>query len=358
MTCVGLSHIGFRCSCWFRGSADSHEQLSHKKLIDHQNQMHASRPAPWKILLAFAIIYLVWGSTYLAIRVGVREMPPFLMAGLRFTIAGLALYIWMRLTGVPSPNWREWRAATILGALMFLMDYACLFWAEQRVPSGVSAVILAAIPVCITLLEIIFLRTQRLTVRLALGLAVGIVGVVVLMNPSSSLGEAPLHRGGAIALLVACCGWSIGTIVSRRLVLPESKAMSAAAQMFSGGVQLLLLAAVAGEFAHFHARDVSRTAWFSLIYLIIAGSIVGYTAYVWLLHYESPTKVGTYAYVNPVVAVIVGTSLGGETIGRRTMLGTALILISVVAITTMRAKKVKAATKQESAEAAVRTAAD
>ena len=296
------------------------------------------RPAAWRILLAFAIIYFVWGSTYLAIRVGVREMPPFLMAGLRFTAAGIALYAWMRIQGVPSPSWREWRGASLLGSLMFLMDYACLFWAEQRVPSGISAVILAIIPVCITLLEIIFLRTQRLTLRLALGLAVGIVGVGVLMSPSSSLGEAPLDRGGAIALLVASLGWSLGTIVSRRLVLPESKAMSAAAQMFSGGVQLLLLASVSGEFAHFRAQDVSGMGWFSLVYLIVAGSIVGFTAYVWLLHYESPTKVGTYAYVNPVVAVALGAALGNETIGRRTVLGTALILVSVVAITTMKGK--------------------
>ena len=300
---------------------------------------HHSRPASWKILLAFAIIYLVWGSTYLAIRVGVREMPPFLMAGIRFTIAGLALYGWMRLSGVPSPSWIEWRGATILGTLMFLIDYACLFWAEQRVPSGVSAVILATIPVCITLLEIIFLRTQRLTVRLSLGLLVGIVGVAVLMDPRASLGEAPLDRGGAIALLVACSGWSVGTIVSRRIVLPQSKPMSAAVQMLSGGVQLLILAAVSGEVSHFRPQDISRVAWFSLIYLIIAGSIVGYTAYVWLLHYESPTKVGTYAYVNPVVAVIVGAGIGGEVIGKRTMLGMALILVSVVAITTVKAKQ-------------------
>lgn len=358
MTCVGLSSIGFRCSRWFRGSANSHEQLSHKKVIDHQNQMRASRPAPWKILLAFTIIYLVWGSTYLAIRVGVREMPPFLMAGLRFTVAGLVLYGWMRLTGVASPSWREWRGATVLGTLMFLVDYACVFWAEQRVPSGVAAIILASIPVCITLLEIIFLRTQRLTVRLSLSLLVGILGVAVLMDPSSSLGEAPLDRGGAIALLVACCGWSVGTVVSRRLVLPGSKPMSAAAQMLSGGAQLLVLAAVSGEIAHFRAREVSGIAWFSLVYLIIAGSIVAYTAYVWLLHYESPTKVGTYAYVNPVVAVIVGAVLGGEIIGRRTMLGTALILVSVVAITTMKAKQVGAVSSQENAEAAVRTTAD
>ena len=303
------------------------------------------RPARWKILVAFAIIYLVWGSTYLAIRVGVREMPPFLMAGIRFTAAGLMLLAWARLTGARLPNIREWRDASILGALMFLMDYACLFWAEQRVPSGISAVILAAIPVCITLLEILVLRTQRLTVRLAAGLAVGVVGVAVLMNPVTSMGEAPLDRRGVIALIVACWGWSIGTIVTGKLTLPASKAMSSAAQMLSGGVQLLLLAAVAGEYEGFHVRAISGAAWFSLGYLIVAGSIVAFTAYVWLLHYESPTRVGTYAYVNPIVAVILGAALGGETVGRRTVLGTALILLGVVAITTAKARR-KAISKE------------
>ena len=320
--------------------------------------MIASRPATWKIFLAFAIIYLVWGSTYLAIRVGVQEMPPFLMAGLRFTAAGLGLYGWMRISGVRSPPWREWKAAAVLGTLMFLIDYACLFWAEQRVPSGIAAVILAAIPVCITLLEIVFLRTQKLTIRLASGLLVGIIGVAVLINPSAALGEAPLDRGGAIALLVACLGWSVGTVVSKRLVLPNSKPMSAATQMLTGGVMLLALAAIAGEFGRFHAQAISGMAWFSLVYLIIAGSIISYTAYVWLLEYESPTKVGTYAYVNPVVAVILGAGLGGEIIGRRTLLGMALILVSVVAITTMKAKHATARIQEPDQEEKVRAAAD
>lgn len=298
-----------------------------------------SRPASWKILSAFAIIYLVWGSTYLAIRVGVLEMPPFLMAGIRFFLAGAVLYGWTRLTGVPSPTRREWRDAAILGALMFLMDYACLFWAEQRVPSGISAVILAAIPVCITLLEML-LGTQKLTVRLALGLAVGIAGVGVLVNPFSSLGEAPLDHGGVIALIVACWGWSLGTIVTRRVTLPKSKAMGSAMQMLCGGIQLLILAAIAGEFTRFHPRTISPAAWFSLFYLITAGSIVAFTAYVWLLHYESPTKVGTYAYVNPIVAVILGALLGGESVGRRTVVAGFLILIGVAAITTMKAEAV------------------
>lgn len=257
---------------------------------------------------------------------------------MRFTTAGLALWAWMRVTGTPTPTWREWRGATVLGTLMFLIDYACLFWAEQRVPSGIAAVILAMIPVCIALLEIFVLRVQRLTVRLGIGLVIGIVGVAVLMNLTSSMGEAPLNRGGAIALLVSCCGWSVGTVVTRKMILPASKAMSAAAQMLTGGAMLLALASVAGEFAGFHASSVSPIAWFSLVYLIVAGSIVAFTAYVWLLHYESPTKVGTYAYVNPVVAVILGAVLGGETVGRRTVVGTALILISVFTITTGRAK--------------------
>jgi drug/metabolite transporter (DMT)-like permease len=182
------------------------------------------------------------------------------------------------------------------------------------------------------------LRTQKLTWRLAAGLAVGIAGVAVLMNPSSALGEAPLDRRGVVALIVACWGWSIGTIVTPRVTLPKSKAMAAAMQMFSGGVQLLLLAAIAGEFGQFHPRNISAGAWFSLFYLITAGSILAFTAYVWLLHYESPTKVGTYAYVNPIVAVILGAALGGEAVGRRTLFAACLILVSVAAITTMKAK--------------------
>ena len=306
--------------------------------MENPTRSTSQRPARWKILFAFAIIYFLWGSTYLFIRVGVREVPPFMLAAARFTFAGFALCGWMRLKGTPSPGRREWAAASFLGTLMFLIDYGCLFWAEQRVPSGVSAVILATIPVFITLLEIIFLRTQRLTLRLGFGLVIGILGVAVLMIRSVSLGEAPVNRGGAIALTVAALGWSVGTILSRRLPLPSSKVMSAGAQMLTGGIQLFMLAAIAGEFSGFRLQDVSGRAWFALMYLIIAGSLIGFTAYVWLLHYESPTKVGTYAYVNPVVAVILGYFLGGEAVGPRTILGSLLIVVSVVTITTMSAK--------------------
>ena len=310
------------------------------------------RPPKWKILLAFAIIYFVWGSTFLAIRVGVHEVPPLLLAGLRFLAAGVILYGWMRATGTPSPTMRQWAAASLLGAVIFVLDYGCLFWAEQRVPSGIAAVILATIPVFMTLLEIIFLQTQRLTFRLGIALVVGILGVGVLMNHSFSLGEVPIDRLGAAALILAAFSWSVAAILTHRIPLPASKPMSAAAQMLTGGIQLLILAALTGEFSGFRPQAVSGTAWFSLIYLITGGSILGFTAYVWLLHYESPTRVGTYAYVNPVVAVIVGYFVGGEGLGRRTILGTLLILASVVAITTTPKKgEVNQQTELAAAEA-------
>jgi drug/metabolite transporter (DMT)-like permease len=299
---------------------------------------NAHRPQ-WKTLLAFGIIYFVWGSTFLAIRIGVHEVPPLLFAAVRFLIAGFVLFGWMIARGEPSPTRRQWMSVLLLALLIFLIDYGLLFWAEQRVPSGVAAVMLATIPVFIALSEILFLRTQRLTVRLAFALLVGIGGVAVLMSNSLNLGGAPVDRRGAVALIVASVSWSIATVLARRLPLPPSKVMSSGAQMLAGGIMLTLTAAAFGEFHNFHPSTVSSGAWLSLIYLIIAGSIIGFTAYVWLIHHESPTKVGTYAYVNPVVAVVLGYFFGGEPLGLRTILGTLFVLVSVLVITTTRAKK-------------------
>jgi drug/metabolite transporter (DMT)-like permease len=285
-------------------------------------------------LLAFAIIYFVWGSTFLAIRVGVREVPPFLLAAMRFLVAGLVLYGWMIARGERSPSGPQWMSAFLLALLIFVLDYGLLFWAEQHVPSGIAAVMMATIPVFMALSEIIFLRTQRLTLRLALALLIGIGGVAVLMSHSLNLGGAPVDRAGAVALIVASMSWSVSSALTRKLPLPLSKVMSSGTQMLAGGILLTLTAAALGEFNNFRPWTVSRGAWLSLAYLIVAGSIVAFTAYVWLIHYESPTKVGTYAYVNPVVAVLVGYFLGGEMLGLRTILGTLFVLISVVLITT------------------------
>ena len=293
----------------------------------------------WKTLLAFAIIYFVWGSTFLAIRVGVREVPPLILAAMRFLVAGVVLYVWMIARGERSPGGRQWRSAALLGIVIFVLDYGLLFWAERRVPSGIAAVMLATIPVFMALSEIIFLRTQKLTARLVLALLIGVGGVAVLMSRSLSLGGAPIDRMGALALIVASLSWSIASSLARKLPLPPSKVMSSGAQMLAGGVFLTLTAAALGEFRDFHPWTVSRGAWLSLLYLIVAGSIIGFTAYVWLIHHESPTKVGTYAYVNPIVAVLVGYFLGGEALSLRTILGTLFVLISVVVITLTQAKK-------------------
>ena len=296
------------------------------------------RPA-WKTLLAFAIIYFVWGSTFLAIRIGVHELPPLLFAAMRFLTAGIVLYGWMSARGEPSPTRRQWLSISLLAFLIFVVDYGLLFWAEQRVPSGIAAVMMATIPVFIALSEILFLRTQRLTLRLTFALLIGICGVAVLMSRTLNLGTAPISHAGALALIIGSISWSIASVLTRRLPLPASKVMSSGAQMLAGGIMLTLASAALGDLHNFHPSTISRAAWLSLIYLIVFGSLIGFTAYVWLIHHESPTKVGTYAYVNPVVAVLIGYLIGGEALGLRTILGTLFVLISVIVITTTPAKK-------------------
>ncbi len=302
--------------------------------------MGTSIPRPaWKILLAFAVIYFVWGSTFLAIRVGVREVPPLLFAAMRFLAAGLILYCWAIVRGERPPSRRQWTAIFLLAILIFILDYGLLFWAEQRVPSGAAAVMMAMSAVFMALAEIIFLRSQRLTIRLSLALLLGIGGVVVLTSHSLHLGGEPINTMGAVALIVASISWSVASVLTRKLPLPTSKVMSSGAMMVAGGLLLVITAAARGE--NFHPLNVSRLAWLALLYLIVFGSIVGFTTYLWLIHHESPTKVGTYAYVNPVVAVLLGYFLAGESLGLRTILGTLFVLTSVVVITTMPAKIVE-----------------
>jgi len=294
------------------------------------------QPDRWKALLAFAIIYLVCGSTFLAIRVGVQEMPPFLFAAMRFTVAGMAMLGWTVARGEPLPVRREWLSIFILALLIFVLDYGLLFWAEQRVPSGIAAVMLATIPVFMALSEILILRTQRLTVRLALALLIGMCGVAVLVSRSLNLSGEAIDTVGAITLIFASVSWGIGSALARKLPLPASKAISSGAQMLAGGLMLAATSAGLGEFGRFRLNAVTGAGWFALVYLIVFGSIIGFTAYVWLIHHESPTRVGTYAYVNPVIAVILGYFLGGEPIGLRTILGALCVLVSVIVITTTR----------------------
>lgn len=304
-----------------------------------QVNAEATRDRPVvRTLLAYGVVYFVWGSTFLAIRVGVHEVPPLLLAAIRFAIAGAVLCGWTAVRREKRPKGREWLSIALLASLIFVCDYGLLFWAETRVPSGITAVMLATIPAFIAIAEVVVLRTRRFTLSLAASLVVGLAGVAVLTVRSEHLGEAAISVTGAVALVFAAINWSVASILTRKLPLPESKMVNSGAQMLVGGMLLAVAATAFGEWPRFHPAAVSMGAWAALAYLIVAGSIVGFTAYLWLIHHESPTRVGTYAYVNPVVAVAIGHWLGGEELGMRTVAGTALVLGSVVAIMTARAK--------------------
>jgi drug/metabolite transporter (DMT)-like permease len=294
-----------------------------------------NRPRTWQTLLAFATIYLVWGSTFLAIRIGVQEVPPFLLAAMRFLLAGGAMVAWMLARGARAPSAREWRSAFLVATLIFLSNYGLVFWAETRIPSGVTAVMQATIPAFMALAEIVLLGSRHFSWRLGAGLAIGLAGVAVLTSDSLGLGSAAVDRISAGALLISSSSWAVGSVLTRRLPLPASKAMSSGAQMLAGGVWLALAATALGETRGFDPRSVSPDAWWALLYLVVAGSIVAFSAYTWLIQHESPTRVGTYAYVNPVVAVLLGYFLADEPLGPRTVAGTVCVLLSVLMITTM-----------------------
>jgi drug/metabolite transporter (DMT)-like permease len=305
-----------------------------------------------KTLLAFSIVYFVWGSTFLAIRIGVRAMPPLLFGALRFTVAGALLYGWTRWRGEQGPSRREWASVAVIALLIFVGDYGLLFWAETRVDSGIAAVMMATIPAFMAIADVLLLRTRRFTVALGAALVVGLAGVAVLTLGSAALGGAAISGWGAAGLVFAAMSWSVASVLTRRLPLPESKMVSSGAQMLVGGVLLGTVSGALGEFPRFHPAEVSRGAWVSLAYLIVAGSILGFTAYLWLIHHESPTRVGTYAYVNPVIAVMIGHWFGGEVLGARTLVGTALILASVVAIISTKTGRASRPASQQASESA------
>jgi drug/metabolite transporter (DMT)-like permease len=278
-----------------------------------------------QVVLAFLAIYVLWGSTYLSIRILVETVPPLFAAGSRFVIAGALLYCWSRLRHVPAPTRLEWRNLLLLGALMFLAAYGGLFWAEKVLPSGVASVLVSTIPVWTALFEIFIFKREKLNPQLLLAIAGGLAGVIVL-GVASSTGRLALFA--CLAILGAELAWSFGTVLSKSLELPASKVMSAGGQMMSGGALLIAASACLGElhpFPHLSLRAAS-----ALIYLIVAGSLIAFTAYTWLLGRMPATKVASYAYVNPVVALAFGYWLGGEPFTLETLIGTVLILASVI----------------------------
>ncbi len=290
----------------------------------------------WKRLLAFASIYLIWGSTYLAIRYGIESFAPLRMMGTRSLIAGSVLYLWGRRQSTERVTAAHWRSAFLLGALFFLGGHGGLAWAEKRIPSGVASLLVTTIPIWLALFEIALGRI-RLTARLVLGLALGVGGVLFLTEPSELLPGESIDVFAAVVVLLGDVSWAIGTILSRRIALPGSSILSSGMNLLAGGTLLLLVSFLGGETAP--SAGISLRSLLAVSYLIVFGSIVAFAAYMWLLRVETASKVGTYAFVNPGIAVFLGWLLGGEALSGRILLATALMVSGVAILVTSKEEK-------------------
>jgi len=301
------------------------------------------RPSRIAILSAFAAIYLIWGSTYLGIFFAIQTIPPFLMAGSRYFTAGVLMYGIARWQGAPRSGWADWRTAAIVGALLLLGGNGGVTFAEQYVATGLAAVVIATVPIYIALLGWLTGSAPRPTPIIWLGLAGGLGGVGILLWPSIHFAptEHPHALAGMLILLFSAFSWSAGSIYSRRAQNAPSPFLAAGQQMLCGGGLMFLLGLAAGEH---HRFDPQRVTWLSLnawIYLVLIGAIVGFTAYIWLLRHCDPAKVATYAYVNPIVAVVLGTAFAGEKLTLRTLVAAGLIIGSVAVVITADQWKAK-----------------
>ncbi|MEK6612713.1 MAG: drug/metabolite exporter YedA [Gemmatimonadota bacterium] len=292
---------------------------------------HAAAPARAKLLLAFAAVYLIWGSTYLAIRFAIETVPPFLVGGFRFIIAGSLMYAWLRMRGVARPTGTQWRSAFIIGPLLLTGGNGGIVWSEQFVPSGVVALMVACVPLWMLLLA--WLRGGLPpSAREWLGVAMGLFGVSMLVSLGGAQSVGSVSPLAALVMLCSTLSWSVGSMFAREAPLPSSPLLGSAMEMLVGGAGMLLIALSRGEFALLAASTVSTRSALSIVYLAGFGSIVAFSAYKWLLSRVAPAVVGTYAFVNPVVAVALGWAFASEPLSARTLLAMVVIVGAVVMI--------------------------
>jgi len=290
------------------------------------------KPSLAQLGLGFAAIYLIWGSTYLGIRYAVETIPPLIMMGVRHSLAGMVVFGWVRARGVPAPSGHQWRAAAIAGAMLFLGGHGVLAWGEQRVPSGLAALLCATLPLWTVLVARLDGSQPRLGWKAWTGTWLGFAGVALLMGVDI-FGQR-LDWLAALGVLSSAPLWAIGTSYIRRAELPSSKLLSAAMQMVCGGVWLLLVGLIVGEGSRIQIHQVTARSVLSLAYLIVFGSIVAFTVYTWLVSASSPSMLSTYAYVNPVIAVFLGWALAGEALTLRVLAATLVIVAGVILVTT------------------------
>ena len=296
-----------------------------------------ARPSGWKIILAFAAVYLIWGSTYLAIKFAIETLPPFLIASTRFFISGFSLYVLGRILGEGRPTWGQWRNAAVLGCLMFLGGNGLVFWAEQTVPSGIAALMIATVPLWMVGLDAVVFKRTVAGVVVWIGLVLGLLGVMVLLDPFGDA-DSRVPLPGAFALIAACFFWSLGSLWGRGSDLPKSLLLTSGMQMLGGAVGLLITSACFMEWNVLDIERVSAKSLWAVAYLSLAGGMVAFSCFFFLLRSCDTAVVSTYAYVNPVIAVGLGYWLGDESFTTATFLGASLVICAVILIVTFRPK--------------------
>lgn len=289
------------------------------------------------VIGAFFCVYVIWGSTYLAIRLALESFPPFIMAGLRFIMAGGALYGWLMWRGAERPKLVHWRSTAIIGALLLVCANGGVVWAEQTVESGLVSLIVSVVPIWVALLDWIRPGGKPPSKTVILGLFIGFAGVAFLIGPSG-LNSGAVDLFGTLLLLGSSLCWASGTVFSRNMDLPKSPLLATAMEMICGGIMMLAIALATNQFASFNPMAVKPVAFGALMYLTVFGSLIAFSAFMWLLGHVSPARVATYAYVNPVVAVFLGWAFAGEAIGPRTLIAAAIILFSVALITNQQGR--------------------
>jgi drug/metabolite transporter (DMT)-like permease len=314
--------------------------------MNMKNETSSSTAPAWGVVAAFAAVYVIWGSTYLGIRYAVESIPPFLMAGSRNLAAGLLLYALARARSNAPPSRIEWRDAAIAGGLMLALGNGGVTWAEQVIPSSVTALLVALTPVWMVLLDWLRPGGTRPRPFVVTGLLVGFLGVALLARGGGNH-SAPVYNWGIVALMMASIGWACGSIFNRQARKPASPLLGVAMQMIAGGALMLSFGVARGETGQF---SIDRVTWLSAgswLYLTVAGSMVGYTAYVWLLHASTPARVATYAYVNPLIAVLLGCTIGHEPFSHELSVAGLLIIAAVVLIVRGGATRTNATTQCE-----------
>jgi drug/metabolite transporter (DMT)-like permease len=299
----------------------------------NDGRTHASRA---QIIAAFASIYVIWGSTYLAIRYAVETIPPFVMGGARFAVSGTILYLWSRYRGAPKPTRIHWRNAIIAGGFLLLGGNGAVVWAEQFVPSGLTALLVSILPFWLVIIEWVRPPRRRPNGAVMVGLVLGFVGIIVLVGPSGMGGHGNVAPLGALVLILGSLSWAIGSFWSRDAQLPESGLLTTGMEMLGGGALMIIVGAISGEVAHVDVHAISKASAIGLLYLVTFGSLLGFTSYIWLLDKVSPARLGTYAYVNPLVAVMLGWAIAGERLSIRTGVAAAIVICAVALITTAR----------------------